>query len=585
MLASILLGFALCGAQAEESPVVRVGIQQFREEGVYSERLRENDAVLQVLPELLKKQIRGYRFEFETMRASDLVREAGNGRFDIVFASSGVYTQLLPNGVYPVANLVTPRAPDPNQAEAGALIVRADRTDLNAIEDLQGKLAIAGKKSMYFAYQLPASAIVKKGFDPEKFFSRISYVDFPVYHVLEALYAGTVDVGFLRACVLEQLPEYLSRQFRVIEPVKNSPLKCAHTSELFPSWTVGAMPSAPSGLVRDIAVALFSEPISEQYGLKWGVANQFSRIDGLYRDLKIGRYAYLREWTLKGFLRKAWPFLLAAAIAVLSLVLHLARVQSLVDRRTAALVEEVHRRKDLEKRNAQVSLEYHRLERVSTMGQLSNMVAHELRQPISALHTFLSAMKRIARKESISSPLLEKALEGASQQTERINAIVDNVCSYYRQGGQKEPVELASLVEQTAAESDQIGLTAFPISLQLLSRDMVRANALEIRLVISNLIRNSVAAASPSDPRIAVRLSRQGERLELLFSDEAKALDDEQVERIAKNASEEKPNGLGLGLSIVKAIVTSHSGQIAFKARKPRGLAVVISLPVCEEKA
>ncbi len=72
-------------------------------------------------------------------------------------------------------------------------------------------------------------------------------------------------------------------------------------------------------------------------GIHWKIANSFSQIDDLYKSLKTGRYEYLNHWTLRGFMEKAWPFLLAGLVGLLALILHLSRVQALGTKRTAQL--------------------------------------------------------------------------------------------------------------------------------------------------------------------------------------------------------------------------------------------------------
>ncbi len=577
-------GAAASSSRAESGGVIRLGIQAFRERGAYSSRLSENSFAMDALPQLLRKKLPGYRIEVRTLRATDLVKEARAGQFDFVFGSSGVFAQLQPDGAYPLANVVSPRAPDPNNAEGGAVIVRSDRDDLGKVSDLRGRTAVGGRKSMYFSYQIPASALSDRGFDPENFFSTFTETDFPVETVLTAVREGRADAGFVRACVLEELPESVAARFRVLEPVSGSPLKCAHTSRLFPSWTFGATRSAPPEAAKQAAVALLSAPPSDPAGIRWGIANQFSKIDDLYRKLRIGRYEYLRHWTLARFWSVAWPFALAGLAALLVLLYHFARVKALVKVRTQELEEEIEARKALEKKNAEVSEAFRRAERTSAAGQISNMVAHEIRQPLAALHARLHTAGMVVKREGYTAPMLERSLIGAGNETNRISAIVDHICAYCREGRKTEPVNLADVARSVVADAPGMHLAEFRPALDIRSPGRVLGDPLELKLVIWNLVRNAAEAAEGRDPGIVLRVWEEGGKAFLMCEDHASRLTEERAREIGNGAASTKATGLGLGLAIVRAIVETHAGSIRFETNGGEGLRVTVAFPAREER-
>lgn len=591
MLKTLLIAAALLlpleGGAAETAPVpdtrpvVRLGIMAFTGPDNYTTYVREDDFVLKHVGDFLKKALPQYRFETSVMLTSDLVKEAQAGKVDLVFGSSGCFAQLLPDGIYPIATVTTNRAPNPNLAVAGAVIVRADRKDLQKVSDLKGKPGIGGREDMYFNYQLLTSAITDRGYDARKFFSRLDKVDFPVNKVLDAVRTGKADGGLIRACVLEGLPEEDRRAFRVLEPVSGSPLHCLHTSRLFPNWTLGAMKQVPSDVAKAAAAALLTSPPQTELGIGWSVANSFSSIDDLYKTLRFGRYAYLDQWTLERFWRAAWPFLMAGLFALLVLIYHFVRVKQLVIRRTKELSDEIERRKQLERENDEVSEKFYRMERVSTMGQLSNMVAHELRQPLAALHARLHTIGMVVKRENLTSPTLGKALAGSLKETDRINAIVDHICSYYRGGRKSVRTDMDAVAREVIQESRQIGLTEFGISYRGEEGAFVRGDPLELKLVVYNLVKNSVEArlSKAIDPRVAITVDKTRDTVILTVSDEASEVTDDALQRIREPQASEKAGGLGLGLPIVRAIIESHAGTIEFSRNTPSGLRATVTLP------
>ena len=551
----------------------------FTQEGSFTTYNREDDFILKTLPSLLSEKLPDYQIEMQVLRTHELVALARKGEIDIVFGSSGCFASLIPDGIYALATLVTKSSPDPNAAVAGALIVRADRSDLQTIEDLKGKRAIGGITGMFFNYQMPVSAVVDRGYDPEDFFGVLRQVDYPVLKTLEAVKNGRADVGLIRACTLEELPPDEQKHFRVIEPVADSPLRCAHTSRTFPNWTVGAMSHVPSEVAKKISVSLLEMPAQTSAGIAWSIANSFSEIDGLFKSLKFGRYEYLRHWTFERFWSVSWPFVMAGLIALLGLLLHLSRVQRLVAQRTAELRTEMANREELEKHNAVITEKFHRLERISTLGLISNMVAHELRQPLSTLSYCLATMGMVCKREKITNATLERAIAGAKKQSGRINDIVEHVCTYARNEDKSERVEVAPLIDGCVNEALQTGLIRQRPKVTVPGSLVVLANRLELQLVFFNLFKNSAEAAGGEDSGIEIEVTETSTEGVIVLKDRAKVLTENDVCHLGIPTPSMKEKGLGLGLSIVKTIIESRAGRIHFRAAHEKGLIVTITLP------
>lgn len=566
-------------ASVSEPSVLRLGVMAFKEDNLFTTYIKEDDFILRTLPSLLAEKLPLHRIETKVYRTHELVMAARRGEVDILFGSSGCFASLLPDGIYPLATIVTNRAPDPNKAVSGALIVRADRKDLQTIEDLRGKRAMSGLEGMFFHYQMPMSAITDRGFEPDAFFSSIQRVNFPVLKVFEALNLGVIDVGLLRACVLEELPQSLRNRYRVVEPVQDSPLRCAHTSRLFPNWTVGAMKHVPSETAKQVALALLSMPSQTNAGIRWSLANSFSEVEILFRTLKLGRYEYLRHWTVRRVWNEFWPFVLAGAVALLGLLIHLRRVHQLVNERTQELREEMETRYRLEERNRNVTERFHRLERMSTMGMISNMVAHDLRQPLTALRYGLYTINQVLAKNGWHSDVIEKAITQSRRQTERINAIVEHVRKYSKEARRDEVLSLMDLVSEALAEASQLGILSQPGRLTADDTVYVRGNHLELKLVFLNLVKNSVQGAGTKPAEIDVSIDRTPTSAVLIFADRSPDVTPDLLHSMASGMPSTKADGLGLGLTIVRSILEAHGASIRFESRNGGGLRVTLTFP------
>lgn len=579
----VLPAFSMAQSQETTKPVIRLGIMAFTSPESYTTYNKSDDYMLRELPRIIQTNLPRYKVETKILRTHELVREAREGKLDLIFGSSGCYASLLPDGIYPLATIATNVAPDPNRAVAGAFVVSSLRKDLNTIEDLKGKTAISGLKDMYFNYQLPLSALTDRKINPDNFFSNWERVDYPVHKVLSAVESGQKDVGLIRACSIEMLPTEEQKKFKVIEPVQNSPLHCLHTSRLFPNWTLGAMKWVPSDVATQISAALLTAKPETDMGIHWQIANSFSQIDDLYKSLKTGRYEYLNHWTLRGFMEKAWPFLLAGLVGLLGLILHLSRVQSLVTKRTAQLKKEVVNRVNLERQNRRIIEKFSNLEKASTLGMISNMVAHELRQPLSALSYSLFTLNMVFEKEGISSEIAGKAISKAKKQVSRISSIVDHVYRYAKEDRHTESLSLKTLIEQVVNE---IKVSNFSSAVQVQAEKdvLIQGNKLELQLALYNVLKNAIEASENGAAVITICLRREKAQAVLSVSDKSKKINQENLSKLTNEFHTSKGQGLGLGLPIVKSIVDNHGGSLKFTALEPRGLKVTFVFPIFENE-
>jgi two-component system sensor histidine kinase TtrS len=105
---------------------------------------------------------------------------------------------------------------------------------------------------------------------------------------------------------------------------------------------------------------------------------------------------------------------------------------------------------------------------------------------------------------------------------------------------------------------------------------------MELELVVVNLLRNSLQAQTDPEKKVEVSITvrENGKRAELCVEDNGPVLSDESMRRLSETVLQsEKPEGLGLGLSIVRMLVEEHNGTVRFERAAPTGLRVVISLP------
>jgi C4-dicarboxylate-specific signal transduction histidine kinase len=102
----------------------------------------------------------------------------------------------------------------------------------------------------------------------------------------------------------------------------------------------------------------------------------------------------------------------------------------------------------------------------------------------------------------------------------------------------------------------------------------IRGNRIQLQQVLVNLITNAIdAMASKDEPRILSIQSEayEGNRVKISVADTGGGVSSQDVDRIFTPLYTSKPDGMGMGLSICRAIIEAHEGQLWFVPNSPRG--------------
>ncbi len=457
------------------------------------------------------------------------LKAAEEGKFDMSIASSGLTSLMIERtGGLPLAAVVSDEAPDPNYANGAAIIVRADRADLRTLEDLQGKSLAIMSRTAFAGWQIPAAELVRKGFDPESFFSEIRITEFPMTRIVKAVRDGGVDVGFVATCLLERMErngEIDPDAFRVIGEHADRIVACRHSTELYPNWFFSIKPSIPTRIAKTLTATLLAIPPADD-GTQWTISNDNRRLYEVFRILQV---PYGSPDDFSRFVKRMLPWVVGAGGVLLILLLNtllLARIAS-------------HRARALEK----------------AMDE--------------KLRAELVAQQNAIQVESLT----------------RAAAIIDRVRSYgqVRQRSMA-TVNLSELVETAAARWRRHASHRIPCTLDIAPGLMVEADRLEIELAVLNIVKNAAAAVKEvPDAEINVTLAVDGAYAKLTIADNGPALTDEEISRLGDIGYTTTAGGLGLGIAIVHSLLEAHGGSISYRRRTDlggRGLACTVRLPL-----
>jgi signal transduction histidine kinase len=255
---------------------------------------------------------------------------------------------------------------------------------------------------------------------------------------------------------------------------------------------------------------------------------------------------------------------------------------------TLAFVLDLTKRKHAEEererlRQAQADLAY--MSRVITVGKLAASLAHEIKQPIAAA---VMNAKTCARWLQRDTPDIAEACEAASRivkDTTRAAEIIDRVRSLYSRGTpERELVDLNEIVrEMIVLLHDEANRYSIPISIRAEltpSLPRVMADRVQLQQVLMNLMLNGIEAMKDTGGELTVtsKIAENGQLL-VSVSDSGVGLPVEESDRIFKAFFTTKPQGTGMGLSISRTIVESHSGRLWVSANTGRGATFHFCLP------
>jgi C4-dicarboxylate-specific signal transduction histidine kinase len=234
-------------------------------------------------------------------------------------------------------------------------------------------------------------------------------------------------------------------------------------------------------------------------------------------------------------------------------------------------------------RRAQADLAH--ASRMTTMGELTASLAHEVNQPIAAAVTGASTCVRwLTRDEPDLGEAREAAL-GVVRNAKRAADIVNRIRSMSKKGDSKRQLvdmndvirEIMALVRNEAQRYSVSIRTDLDASLP-----KVMADSVQMQQVLMNLIMNSIDAIKGVDHvrEISIR-SQSTDNAELMISvsDTGVGLPPQQSDQIFNAFYTTKPHGIGMGLRISRSIIESHGGRLWANDNSPRGASFHFTLP------
>jgi signal transduction histidine kinase len=219
---------------------------------------------------------------------------------------------------------------------------------------------------------------------------------------------------------------------------------------------------------------------------------------------------------------------------------------------------------------------------LDTQRNLLADTAHELRNPLTVIHTNLDLLRM-----DIDAATRAEVADETLAEAHRMRQLVDDLLLLAEVEGQQrqthEPVRLDELVH-SALESIRDQDPGQPLELEANDAIVVQGNAEQLRRVVVNLVENAIQYGGP-DALVRVTVTRVGRRGILEVSDTGPGIAPEHIPHLfdrfyrIDSARRRSTGGTGLGLAIVREIVTAHGGSVQVQSTPGEGSTFVVTLP------
>jgi signal transduction histidine kinase len=221
-------------------------------------------------------------------------------------------------------------------------------------------------------------------------------------------------------------------------------------------------------------------------------------------------------------------------------------------------------------------------ERLSSLGRMSTVIAHEVRNPLMIIRASLATLRR----ERVGEAELREAVDDIDEETTRLNRIVTEVLDFARPVRfELAEADLNDICRESAAAAwaddpdPRVTLDLEP-GLPPLLTDSER-----LRTALLNVLTNARHATGPGAPPVVVGTRRRGDRAVVTVRDSGSGISPEDMAHIFDPYFTTRRAGTGLGLPISKNIIDGLGGSIAVTSRPGEGTEIRIELPVAAPEA
>lgn len=248
-----------------------------------------------------------------------------------------------------------------------------------------------------------------------------------------------------------------------------------------------------------------------------------------------------------------------------------------------------------QKANQQALLEQRerlaRVGRLSTMGEMTASIAHEINQPLTAIAAYAQACMKLLEKDDTDLSRVADGLRKLNTQSLRAGAVIERIQRFVRhEGSEKELIDMNELMRDLlhlAAADARLHSVELNFELQP-DLPALYCDPVQIQQVALNLIRNAIDAMLEVEcvhgRDIVVSTRMVGTQAEVAVKDLGTGVSEENKPMLFSPFHTTKAEGMGMGLSICRSIMLEHGGDLNFTNNEEgHGATFYFRLPAGED--
>jgi len=317
----LLFAFALLAAVPDRVQAVegiRIGVLSHRgDEATLQHWSKTADYLTRALP--------GYRFSIDPLDFEEVDDAVATGMVDFVLVNPAIYVNLeVRHRVSRIATLKNRWRGEAYNVFGGVIFARAERYDLNTLEDLRGGTFAAVDETSLGGFQMALREFKAVGINPYRDLKDVSFYG-THDKVVMAVREGLVDAGTVRTDILERMADegrIKLSEFRIINPQKHAEFPLLHSTRLYPEWPFSKVRHTPNQLARKVSIALAEMPedapaaIAGNYA-GWTIPLDYQPVHDLLQELMLPPYQHPDRFTLLDVLQRYWAWLSGGLLLLL----------------------------------------------------------------------------------------------------------------------------------------------------------------------------------------------------------------------------------------------------------------------------
>jgi two-component system sensor kinase FixL len=229
------------------------------------------------------------------------------------------------------------------------------------------------------------------------------------------------------------------------------------------------------------------------------------------------------------------------------------------------------------------------LSRIAVLGELSGSLAHELRQPLTAILANTQAAERLVTHDPVDAAELRNILGEIAADDRRATSIIERLRDLFQRGDfKRQRIEINALARD-ALELAHVELRSRAVQVRTeLADDLppIIGDRVQLQQLLLNLIGNACSAMSHErlgNRALIVRTQLTApESVHLTVSDSGPGILHDHLPRIFDAFFTTRPDGIGLGLTVCRTIVNAHRGRLWAENNADRGASFHVVLPLRE---